>query len=347
MNGNPLTYFPILKTKPAELTAVEKLSSKTWVNTRPIFEVTKTVVAPSLSAQAGANEITKIFSKALPTSAPFYVDLDLVNKPKLLSLSVAALSAKGFEIAPCVSLSSPASVLKEVREVNGSKGLALRLTMADLTSEAPVRINSLLDATGCSLSDVRLIVDLGAIQLQTLPLLSTALPLAFTQLPKDWQGCCMGASAMPVSIPVSTASIGRLRRLEWSLWKDLFSHFTAMGGHVGFADYAGQSESELVFDPKKMTVAVKFIYTTEDEWIVVKGRSTRTLSAQSQSHPLCKKLVEMPEFKGRDFSWGDEWIYKCSIQPNSKPGSPGTWKQVAINHHVTLVADQLANFRGA
>ncbi|WP_352896481.1 hypothetical protein [Mesorhizobium sp. M0983] len=52
-------------------------------------------------------------------------------------------------------------------------------------------------------------------------------------------------------------------------------------------------------------------------------------------------LVGSGVFKGNDYSYGDDYIGKCAIK-KAPPSNLTRWKDVAINHHMMRVLDDLS-----
>lgn len=76
-------------------------------------------------------------------------------------------------------------------------------------------------------------------------------------------------------------------------------------------------------------------------WLVIKGRNVRQYGFE-QYFELCGALVNRNEYSGAGFSWADDYIAKCAGR-ESGPGNATTWRKVGTNHHLTLVARQLAS----
>lgn len=89
-----------------------------------------------------------------------------------------------------------------------------------------------------------------------------------------------------------------------------------------------------------MQVSPKVIYTTTDNWIAYKGRSSRGRGFGA-THAMCQAIIQRPEFMGANFSAGDQHIENCANNQTG-PGNSRTWKQVGTNHHITFVANQVA-----
>jgi hypothetical protein len=93
-----------------------------------------------------------------------------------------------------------------------------------------------------------------------------------------------------------------------------------------------------------MIMSASIRYTTDSDWLVVKGRNVRQYGFE-QYFDLCRALVERPEYYGPAFSWGDEYIGRCAAREVG-PGNATTWRKVGTNHHITVVTRAIAN-RGA
>ena len=88
----------------------------------------------------------------------------------------------------------------------------------------------------------------------------------------------------------------------------------------------------------------EIVYTTPRSWAVRKGGAFRDNPEQMHGH--CADLVSRDTFKGAGYSSGDDYIAKCAVRQEG-PSNQTRWKDVAINHHITHVLDDLATFGGA
>ncbi len=90
-----------------------------------------------------------------------------------------------------------------------------------------------------------------------------------------------------------------------------------------------------------MRMSASIRYTISDEWLILKGRNVRE-HGFDQYFELSRQLVQLPEYSGEEFSWGDRWIRRCARREIG-PGNATTWRKVGTNHHLVLVAQDLAN----
>jgi hypothetical protein len=145
--------------------------------------------------------------------------------------------------------------------------------------------------------------------------------------PKDLRGFSPGRHEHP--------------RLEWSLWLDDWSD-TTIGRCPDFGDYTIRYA---FFDapPRNPNTSASIRYASQAYWVVMRGEGVLNEGSAgfAQWPANAAILVEQPEFCGADFSEGDRYIAERAMSPEPT-GTARTWLQAGINHHVTLVANQIA-----
>jgi len=107
-----------------------------------------------------------------------------------------------------------------------------------------------------------------------------------------------------------------------------------------FGDYAIAHPDPGEVDPRIMKASASVRYTTEDHWIVPKGRNLRG-HGYDQFFSVCEALIERDEYSGCGFSWGDQYIWDCAHRLKG-PGNLTTWRKVGTSHHLAFVVDQLS-----
>jgi hypothetical protein len=99
--------------------------------------------------------------------------------------------------------------------------------------------------------------------------------------------------------------------------------------------------------PKRANVSASIRYAAEEHWVIMRGEGLMNDNspgnAQYAAH--AQLLCEREEYRGRDFSYGDGYIWNLNLGIEG-PGNPETLIRAGINHHVTVVTDQLSNFVG-
>jgi hypothetical protein len=109
-----------------------------------------------------------------------------------------------------------------------------------------------------------------------------------------------------------------------------------------FGDYGIAHPAPSEVDPRIMRPSASIRYTTEEHWIVPKGRNLRA-HGFDQFHAVCESLIKRDDYSGRDFSWGDEFIWNCAHR-GSGPGNLTTWRKVGTSHHLAFVVRQISRF---
>jgi hypothetical protein len=94
-------------------------------------------------------------------------------------------------------------------------------------------------------------------------------------------------------------------------------------------------------DPRVMKPSASIRYTTDENWLVVKGKNLRDYSFD-EFYYVCRDLIARPEYCGPAFSWGDWYINECA-NVREGPGNLTTWRKVGTSHHLAFVANQIAN----
>lgn len=136
---------------------------------------------------------------------------------------------------------------------------------------------------------------------------------------------------------------GLFTRHEWMLYPYLIKKFKDK--LPTFGDYTTDDIEFLPpMDMRKVNPSAKLIYTLPQHWHVLKAKAFRGNEIQMVS--LCANVIGLPGYKGVPFSDGDKRIHDTA---NGKAnfGNLGTWKQVAINHHMTKVVHQLSSYHAS
>ena len=72
------------------------------------------------------------------------------------------------------------------------------------------------------------------------------------------------------------------------------------------------------------------------------------LGNEIQMHEHCQAIIDAPSFvfQGSGFSYGDNFIEKCA-KHEVGASNLTRWKEVGINHHMTMVVNDLATLSAA
>lgn len=117
---------------------------------------------------------------------------------------------------------------------------------------------------------------------------------------------------------------------------------------LSYADYGPVGASYIKFDPKKMRVLPKIKYTTFEYYIVLKGKKSWATSTMTKGYKeLAQEVVNSEYYFGKDFSYGDNEIYKKANDPNAGIGNNCQWVGYNTNHHIAVLVAQLSTLGDA
>ncbi|RZU42420.1 beta family protein [Edaphobacter modestus] len=357
-------YVPILKGKEGEYAALEALATEIKDQILPLIEIPSipwdfASECPAKSLDDHISGIPDKLKRACGTT-PFYLDLPWFDGDETLANGMTALEAiltkgreLGLEAIPVIYRASSEAYLSAAKAHSSEtgSGICVRLLVEDFDEDVPIEkeVDRLLTAASPEGDDVDLIVDLEDLGVNTGTKALVARSI-FTMIPREvsWRRMTLAAASFPEDLSdVSAATIVKLPRHEWDLWKTLQKRPGALPRpDLIFGDYAmAHPVAKTNIDPRTMRMSANIRYTAVDDWLVIKGRNVRKYGFD-QYFELCRLLVSRPEYSGRNFSWGDSYIAACA-EATLGPGNATTWRKVGVNHHITLVTTGLASLRAS
>lgn len=355
-------YVPILKGKEGEYAALESLKPDVRRSLAPLIEVPAIPYdyandRPAKSLEEHVAGVAERLKRSCPDVSP-YLDMpwfgeqDQFENGRIALDSVLADCIKqNVKAIPVVSRASSAAYLNAARRYSIASGVGacIRLLVEDFEEEIDLdqeleRILRGLD--GVAVGSIDLILDLEDLGTETGRALLIARSV-FSMIPNkggNWRRIILAAASFPENLSdVDSATIARLPRLEWELWKSLQRRPERLPAGLVYGDYAISHPAPTEIDPRTMRMSANIRYTTADKWLIVKGRNVRQYGFE-QYFELCRTLREQPEYSGSKFSWGDNYISDCADRMTG-PGNATTWRKVGTNHHLTLLVTELSNLR--
>lgn len=352
MSERDLRYVPILRAKQGELQALAQLHFNVKGRTTPLLEV-QPIEDPGRKTpeQHFANLANDLATKWGVEHRIFIDDQESGDDPTSggrhpIDELFVALDAKGLLAVPVTGLSRTPDYESAVIAIAARTGnVCLRLEAGDfLTLDLASSLTTWLTASGLEPEAVDLVIDIGALESnEDVTGLAIVSNLALLPRIQDWRSLTLAMTSFPTSLGdhVSQDSTGRVPRRAWSLYTRLLR--MALPRVPDFGDYAVDNPEVVLDIPPallgaRMTAAIR--YSTEDDWLIVRGRNLRRFG-YGQYRDLSARLKKEPEYKGAAFSWGDDYVDRCA---SSKVGTGNqtTWRSVAVNHHITLVVEQLS-----
>ncbi|MBE0611090.1 MAG: beta family protein [Dehalococcoidia bacterium] len=352
-------YVPILKGKEGEFSALRDLSSQTRSRTTPVVEVPPTPWdyfndTEQRTLDDHVHRVATRLAACWGTASELCVDLELVGDGPMadgrhpVQAFLDTARRVGLMAVPVTSLGRSAEHQRAVQEAiqTDRRGVCLRFESDGFEALADMggAITDLVRGFGVKPSDVDALLDFGAI----LPSQGSQIALAARSLvltlPScgDWRTLTFAASSFPENLTaIGPDSIASIARAEWTAWTSLIRHGGTLPRIPRFADYGVSHPAPVDVDPRIMQMSANIRYTTDTDWLIVKGRAVKRQGFE-QFHDLSELVCALPEFKGGSYSWGDAYIQRCASR-NEGPGNATTWRRVGTTHHLTLVAEQVAN----
>jgi hypothetical protein len=365
ISGAPLAfdqfaYVPVLMARSAEFSAVASMQADAIRGLYPIW------VVPPIARDPRTNEVKKPIEDHLATvmrnllkswSAPPFIDTHQISladpsEQSILGRCIELANEQGRTAIAVLHENSPAEDFAVVKRNQGSptQQIALRLGAAVWANVGTIRgdavLADLVSATGRNLEDIHLVLDLADQVSSPAALTIAAVKASLLKLSRlhEWRTVTvLGTSMPPTTSAIDRHTAQELPRPEWDLWKALK---TGPHRRVSFGDYAIQSIDALSnYNPLTMQTAAQIRYTIPTAWYVARGASLKT-TGFDQIHHLASLIAAHPDFCGREFSWGDEWIANAAVRAVGT-GNATTWRRAGTSHHLTFVLAQLSAQRAS
>jgi hypothetical protein len=160
----------------------------------------------------------------------------------------------------------------------------------------------------------------------------------------NWRSFILIGTSFPKSLKGFNPGPTVIPRNEWRLYKQLLEQLKSSNVRIpNFGDYVINNPEVANIDPRLMKPRANIRYTVNDNWLVMRGEKTRDYS---EHRVLCSSIVKSRYYSGDAFSAGDKYILDCS-KGKVPTGNPTTWRQVGTNHHLEMVAQDVANLFGS
>lgn len=367
-------YVPILKGKQGEFDALQNIvSAKQIKRFTPLIEIPQISATyegprspgvPSKTIDQHVADVSENLVKAVQNLPAIFVDGfyietedDLQDGSSPIDAVFGSLRAAGVSFVPVIGMDRVEDYADSVDNAIGidKRGCCLRLVEADIDgiAELGAQISSLLGALSAKASNVDLLVDFGprVPQRSTLPFLIDALPFI-----NEWRTFTIASSSFPADMrDVKPNSIKETNRDEWAAWLSLRTK-SKVKRMPTFGDYGINHPILTEFNPFTMTMSPNIRYTADLNYVLAKGQAQprkkwadtpekvaiRAQLAPGVQYPKLATMIKgHPACKGYPFSWGDEFIDKCSRK--ECVGNATDWRAVGMNHHIALVVQQIAN----
>lgn len=245
---------------------------------------------------------------------------------------------------PSIRLDAESRFQNSVAAIIGQDGQggAIVVRLEDLMKkDAFARVVAMFRGLGINEDEVDLIVDLGEPNFKPYDTFSIALIAALRRLGdlNRFRNFVLVGTAIPETFKGIAKGQDELPRHDWLFFQTLLLKLPSGMRRPNYGDYTIVHPDFTPQDMRKIKSAGKIVYTTDKSWWIRKGGAFR--GNEGQMHEHCALLVRSGVFKGNDYSYGDDYIGKCAMK-KAPPSNLTRWKDVAINHHMMHVLDDLS-----
>lgn len=357
MNLSEDAYVPALRWRQGEYQALFRLSSAVKDRVMPLITIPPVefdfeLWQPKKSVHEHVHPfIARFETKWGKRPAWIALDAEIANGrmddgSHPLDYVINGLRPKGAIAIPALPLKVDSDTMDAAARAVAAdgQGAAVLLCLEDLMSSNPHKaIVSFAGGLAIGLDELDVIVDLRARNFEPYRVFATALTAALKRLGDLFQvrNFVLLGTAIPDSFAQLAKGSDEIPRHDWLFFKELIIAMPASMRRPIYGDHTIVHPEFTAMDMRKVKAAGKIVYTTPETWATRKGGAFRDNPAQMHAH--CAEVVRDPAFafRGAGFSYGDKYIADCAVMAES-PSNLSRWKDVAINHHITTVADDLS-----
>lgn len=134
-------------------------------------------------------------------------------------------------------------------------------------------------------------------------------------------------------------SVGTVVRKEMIAWKALRANNPEL--NLIFGDYGVRGPNSATEGTIAPHINGKVRYTINDAFFISRGHAQTQNGGWSQMKTVCEKVINSGHYLFESFSWGDEYMLKCS-KGLEKTGGVNLWIAVDTNHHMAYVIHEVA-----
>jgi len=367
-------YIPILRWRPAEMAALERLFPNDRANVTPLIEF----IMPAPSIDKKSRKVIKTpkekFLETLPNVAkgllkscgqsPTFIDVHLLDadiRASSLNKILSSLSELNLFSIPVIYVipvtSTSADTETRLIAVNYARssrhGLCIRIDKSHLSEEnLSSHIIAFVETNKLDIENTDLLIDLRAIQNTNIQDIAKRLE----QLPnlQKWRSFIISGGVFPKDLTeFISGKVHELDRLDWKLWNSIRD--AGLSRTPLFSDYTIQCPDHERIDIIGGSVSVR--YTDDTKWWIFRGKKPNLVNSKTKEKgPGFEQYIDHAKtltgksfskfYKGTSYSFGDAEITRIAAPDNKKPGNRTTWLTIGINHHITLVARQISSLHG-
>lgn len=348
MSFDETRYIPVLKMKTGEKEALPRLAPTVQARITPLFEVVERDPEKKATPPEHIDTAFKKFQPAIEKLRSYFLDcreVELDGPETALDVFRRAADL-GTAFVPVTGITRSVDI--EAALAHRTSGLALRLTVEEFEKgSVQNELLSFVKTLGVPREVIDLIVDLGAVDDMVLPGVQN---LAMTFLndipdPSSWRTLTMSASAFPPGMGgLESRSHDLIDRLDWAAWRDGIRADGSFPRVPSYSDGVIQHPRGVEgVDWRTRHISASVRYTTGDQWLRIKGVSTKAELPSDQFPDLATNLVYgqlSTHFAGASHCDGCFGM-RCAADGADGYGGLTKWRTLGTIHHITHVIEQL------
>ncbi|MBP6627826.1 MAG: beta family protein [Kofleriaceae bacterium] len=350
MTFGPDHYVPVLKMKRGEKKALQQVSAQVRARMTPLLEVVERNAANVQTVAEHLDTAFKDLDNAVAGFARCLLDCrELAPDGLGAATDVFSRAAKlGVVFTPVTGFSRGFD--EKAALAHRANGIAIRLTRDEFESGLiPGDLPAFMKTHSLTPEEVDLIVDLGAVEDMVTPGIEALASAFLADVPdqRRWRTLTVSGCAFPLGMGgIDRNSFDLVERSEWQAWRDgLYTNRTHLDRLPTFSDCVIQHPKGVEgFDPRIMPVSASVRYALPDQWLLIKGVSTRNVPPGEQFPDLATQLVYghlSGHFAGSTHCTGCARMFDAA---NGQPklGSAEVWRRLGTIHHITRSVEGVA-----
>lgn len=345
-----IKYIPFLKTKSNELLALKELETSLKENLTVFFDIPKKQNGDENTFINSVKSFKRKLEIHLSKIPYFYIDTYDIDNDLFIdgthNYSFLLNELKGFNYIPVVSIDRVQEHIDAITDEyeNGNlkfNFIALRLT-SDLFENFLLiedDINKFLGDLLNKFDSIDLILDCRVCYKENENHLSTKIINFISDFSKKYllrkviiSGSSIPSSINEIVVPNSKEIVIRKEFLIFAkIKKELENNYNLI-----FSDYTIVSPefSEVDIPPEmfRKITAPKIIYSFNEKHFILRGGSLST-KGDAQYFKLAEDIVLSPYYRGKTYSWGDDFLFEKSKKKGSNV-TPSSILKPTINAHI-------------
>ena len=336
-------YVPVLKVKRGEKKALRSLSPIFQQRITPLLEIVERKADKTSTVAAHLNTAFKELADSVRPYSRCFLDVHEIaaDGPVAAAEVFRRASVAGVIFTPVTGISRTEDVDAALN--TRTHGIALRLTRDEFEGGGIAgNLQGFMSRHRLAPEETDLIMDLGSVDDFIVDGVAALTDAFMADVPdhKRWRTLTVSACAFPRSMGgVERHSHKLVERTEWIAWRDhLHARRRDLSRLPTFSDCAIQHPSGVEgFNFRFMPVSASVRYTLPEDWLLIKGESTRNKPPSVQFPALATKLVYGSL---RSHFFGTRHCDGCASMKEAADwggrfGSAEVWRRLGTIHHIT------------